>query len=63
MKNYWAAGCKDQLSILKKEMDELFLAVEEDANEENINAYREKRQEYLYVKKQIENIEKTLSNE
>lgn len=63
MKNYWAVGCEDYVSTLKREMDALFAKVEEDANQENINAYREKRQEYLRVKKQLENIEEKLSDE
>jgi len=63
MKNYWAVGCKDYITTLKEEVDELFMKVEEDANQENINAYREKLQEYLRVKKELENIEEKLPDE
>lgn len=63
MKNYWAVGCEDYVSTLKAEMDELYMKVQEDANEENINAYREKRQAYLKAKKELENIEEKLFDE
>lgn len=63
MKNYWAVGCKDYITTLKEEMDKLFKKVEEDASEENINAYREKRQEYLKAKKELEDIKEKLSDE
>lgn len=61
MVNYWTSGCKEQVSILKTEMDDLYLAMKENANEENINKYREKRQEYLYARKQLEKMEEKTS--
>lgn len=56
MKNYRVVGCKELVSSLKKEMEQLFLEVEKDASQENIDSYFNKRNEYLFAKRELDSI-------
>lgn len=56
MKNYHVVGCKELVSSLKKEMEQLFLEVEKDASQENIDSYFNKRNEYLFAKRELDSI-------
>lgn len=57
MKNYCDVSCEKLVSILEKELNQLFLKLQENANQENIDAYFEKKKEYLFAKKKLNAVE------